>query len=105
MSIVNAPRASDERSFRRTAPEFRPALETLEDRSVPTASLVSVANSGLDGADAPVQVLATSDDGNFMILQSTATNLVSGQIDVPGTMDLFWYSRISGKASLVSRRD
>jgi len=83
---------------------FRPGVETLEDRSVP-ATLVSVADDGLNGANAPVTVLGTSNDGNQIIVQSTATNLVPGQIDVPGTMDLFYIDRLGGRRVLISAQD
>jgi hypothetical protein len=110
MSLVSFSRVADGRPLRSAARIMRPRVERLEDRCTPVvlispASLVSVANDGLHGADAPVDVLGTSDDGNFLLVQSTATNLVSGQVDVPGTTDLFWYDRTTGTVKLVSRRD
>jgi hypothetical protein len=110
MSFANAPRAAGGRPPRSKGRGSRPRVELLEDRStpsvlVPPAQLVTVSNDRLNGADAPVQVLGTSDDGNFVLVQSAATNLVTGQQDVPGTTDLFWYDRLTGDVRLVSRRD
>ncbi|HET6572450.1 MAG TPA: VCBS repeat-containing protein [Fimbriiglobus sp.] len=93
-------------SYSRTRrPAFRPVVEALEARSVPAASLVSVADDGLSGANAPVTLLGTSDDGGAILVQSTATNIVPGQNDVPGTLDLFWISRTSGQRALITAQD
>jgi hypothetical protein len=97
--------ARDGRTRRPKKPAFRPRMETLEDRSVPAVSLVSVSSDGLTGANAPVTILGTSEDGQQILVQSTATNIVPGQIDVPGTMDLFWFNLQTGERRLITAAD
>ncbi len=105
MSLVSFPRTVRAGRPTRTGDTiFRPTMERLEDRSVP-ANLLTTAANGTDLPDAPVTVLATSEDGNFVLAQSTATNLVPGQIDVPGTNDLFWFDLTSGTRKLVTAFD
>ena len=99
MSLVTLSRGG--RDGRPPRPGFRPGVEPLEDRSVP-ASLVSAAADGLSGANAPVTVLGTSDDGGAIVVQSTATNLVPGQNDVPGTLDLFLLNRAGSGRSMIT---
>lgn len=82
---------------------FRPGLQDLEDRTVP-ATLVTTSGA-FDGADAPVIVLGTSDDGQQLLLQSTATNLVPGQVDIPNTNDLFYFNRATGERALITAFD
>ncbi len=83
---------------------FRPAVERLEDRTVP-ASLISSTGNAFAGADAPVELLGVSDDGAALLVQSTATNLVAGQADVPGTNDLFYFNRSTGQRTLITAFD
>jgi Tol biopolymer transport system component len=45
---------------------------------------------------------AISADGRYVVFWSFATNLVPGQIDVPGTQDLFVFDRVTGMTSLVT---
>ena len=85
---------------RRPGLQFTPAVERLEDRAVP-ATLISTSGA-LAGANAPVVILGSSDDGQKVLLQSTATNLVTGQIDAPGTIDLFYLDRANGAIQLVT---
>jgi hypothetical protein len=86
-----------------TRPVGRP-LERLEDRSVP-ATLVTLAANGTDPLNAPVDILATSDDGNFILFQTKATNVVTGQIDPVGTTDLFWRDVGGNRTELLSGLD
>lgn len=43
-----------------------------------------------------------SDDGRYVAFESDAHDLVPGQIDAPGTTDLFLYDRVAGSLILVS---
>jgi Tol biopolymer transport system component len=43
-----------------------------------------------------------SADGRFLAFHSTATDLVPGQTDQPGTGDIFLYDRLSGVTTLVT---
>ncbi len=74
----------------------------LFDRVAGTVTLVSHA-AGLPGAgngssDSP----RLSGDGRYMVFQSHATNLVSGQSDANGRADVFLYDRVSGTTTLLS---
>ncbi|HEX4966106.1 MAG TPA: hypothetical protein VF173_35175 [Thermoanaerobaculia bacterium] len=44
-----------------------------------------------------------SADGGFVVFLSSATDLVSGQVDTNGSQDVFLYQRSSGTVSVVSR--
>src|SRR5687768_7687077 len=103
MSLKFLPPAGPARPVRptRSSITLRSGLEQLEDRSVP-ATLLSSSSNLIDGADAAVTVLGTSDDGQVVLAQSTATNLVTGQIDVPGTNDLFVFNLRAGTRHLVT---
>ncbi len=103
MSFVTFPRTPRDGRLLRTTP-FRTAIEQLEDRAVP-ANLISYGAGTQEGADAQVVVLGTSDDGNYLLLQSTATNLVANQIDSPESNDLFWFDQTTGVRKLVSAFD
>jgi len=103
MSFVTFPRAPRDGRPQRSIP-FRPAVELLEDRSVP-ATLISNGDNTQEGADAPVVVLGASEDGNYLLLQSTATNLVPNQIDSPGSVDLFWFDQTTGTRRLITAFD
>jgi hypothetical protein len=85
-------------------PAFRPRLAALESRDCPTVTLVSEGGPG-DGpamANGPSTTMAASSYFQWVAFVSEATNLVSGQIDTPGTPDLFLYDGISGSTRLVS---
>ena len=91
---------------------FKPRMEALEDRLTPAPSpIVPVdiisASPTLDGtfrgANAPVDILDVSSDGRTVLVQSKATNLVPGQIDIPDTTDLFYVQ--DGNVSLVSAQN
>ena len=101
MSLVTISRTPKSGESHKPDASFRLRMERLEDRDNPAATLVS-STSAFDGANAAVQVLATSDDGQQILVQSTATNLIPGQVDVPGTNDLFYFNFTNGQRSLVS---
>ena len=44
-----------------------------------------------------------SADGNWILFTSTATDLTAGQVDLPGTQDVFLFGRTDGSRILVSR--
>ncbi len=101
MSLVTISRTPKSGEPHKPDASFRLRMERLEDRDNPAATLVS-STSAFDGANAPVQVLATSDDGQEILVQSTATNLIPGQVDVPGTNDLFYFNFTNGQRSLIT---
>ena len=70
------------------------------DRTTGTTTLVSRA---VDGAEAVGGVAPrVSADGRFVAFTSESTRLVAGQMDFPGTSDLFLYDRATGTTRLVS---
>jgi FG-GAP-like repeat/WD40-like Beta Propeller Repeat len=89
-----------------TAPPSRLRLEALESREMPDATIVTrqpstdpLLNITNLPADAPVQVLGSSTDGRYLLLQSKATNLVRvqgpagdfrPQVSAPGQNNIFW---------------
>jgi hypothetical protein len=106
---------------KRTAPNmsFRPNLEMLDDRALPStvSNLISrqpLDSSGNDpfaGVDAAVEIIGSSDNGNFLLLQTAATNIATDylgtgpQITAPGQINLFWYDVTSAQAKLVTAFD
>ena len=89
-------------------PRTRLGLTELEDRSVPAGATLLTPDftTATVGANAAVTILGASNDGQRVLFQSTATNLVVGQIDVPDTMDLFVLDRGNqGRISLISAFD
>jgi Tol biopolymer transport system component len=50
----------------------------------------------------PFEPAQTSADGRFVVFTSEALNLVPGQVDVPGTLDVFLFDRLAGTNTLVS---
>ncbi len=68
-------------------------MSTLVTRSASSPS--SPANSGTVGLD-------LSDDGRYVLFSSLATDLVPGQVDLPGTRDVFLHDRAAGSTVLVS---
>lgn len=101
------------RSSRSLAVEpYRPrlALETLETRDVPAVSLVSFAASGTDSASAnddsqlPFVATSISNDGNYIVYLSTATNLVANQQDTNNANDVFLFDRANNTTRLISRQ-
>jgi hypothetical protein len=76
----------------------------LFDRQTGSVSLVShAAGSATGGSNSNSSVVAISANGQFILLESTATNLVSGFVDNNATgADLFLYNTATNTASLVS---
>lgn len=62
------------------------------------ASPSSPANAGTLGLD-------LSADGRYLLFTSPATDLVPGQLDVPGTRDIFLHDRTTGTTTLVSHAE
>lgn len=77
----------------------------LYDRLSGSVQLVShIPGSGTIGANAGVLFGSTqiSADGNWVVYVSAATNLVSGQVDGNGDVDVFLWSRATDTTLLVS---
>ena len=77
----------------------------LYDRVVQNTVLVSHANgsnASANGASTKPIISSDSTSDNFVIFNSTATNLVAGQVDLNGLDDVFIYSRIGLTTSLAS---
>lgn len=77
----------------------------LYDRVVQNTVLVSHANgsnASANGVSTNPIISSDSTNDNFVIFNSTATNLVSGQVDLNSLDDVFIYSRIGFTTSLVS---
>jgi hypothetical protein len=85
-------------------------LETLEARDVPAVSLVSFAASGTASASAngdsqlPFIATSISDDGNYVVYLSKATNLVANQTDTNNANDVFLFDRANNTTRLISRQ-
>jgi Tol biopolymer transport system component len=76
----------------------------LRDQVAGTTVLVSHAAAAASSTgNAPSGGGQISADGRYVLFGSTATNLVTGQIDTPDTFDLFLYDRVTGTTVLVSR--
>ena len=78
---------------------FRPVVERLESRALPSVQLVSQALPGgssatPNGASSEASVSA---DGRFVAFQSAGTNLVAGQTDG----GLFLYDRLGGTTAAI----
>lgn len=75
----------------------------LYDRSNGSIVLVSrSAGSAITTGNNGVRSMAISDDGRFVVFTSEATNLVSGQVDVNGGLDVFLWDRNTGTTKLLS---
>ena len=86
----------------RTRQNARLQVETMEDRRTPAASLQSTNFSLTDAANDDSQLVAVASRGRYAIMTSTATNVVSGQLDSAGTNDLFWVDTLTGQRKLVT---
>ncbi len=77
----------------------------LYDRVAQTTVLVSrSANSATTTANAWSLGIAISADGEWVLFESVATNLLAGVRDATPWRDVFLYQRSTGEVSLVSRR-
>ena len=86
----------------RPGPKARLRVETMEDRRTPAASLLSTNFALTDAANDDGQLVAVASRGRYAIVTSTATDVVSGQIDSAGTTDLFWVDTLTGQRKLVT---
>jgi hypothetical protein len=95
-------RASREKARR----EQRPWIETLEDRTLPSVSVVSTTDPHMLSDTAAGNVTgpgSVSADGQFLVYTDTAANLAPGQVmDSKSAYDVFLYDRGTGKTTLVS---
>ncbi len=82
----------------------RLALESLEDRRLLAADMVSTAHSSLASAtpfqSSEISDQSTSADGRYVVFVSQASNLVAG--DTNNTSDVFRYDRLNDEIDLVS---
>lgn len=76
----------------------------LWDRSTGDTTLITqVAGSPGTGAGGSVfSKVRLSEDGRYVALQDSATNLVPGQVDTNSGLDVFLYDRVAGSTTLVS---
>ena len=75
----------------------------LRDQVAGTTVLVSHADGATSSAgNAASSGGQISADGRYVLFGSTATNLVTGQVDGPNSFDLFLYDRVIGTTALVS---
>lgn len=75
----------------------------LFDRIVGSTILVSAsAADGSRAANGISNIPAISADGRYVVFQSTATDLVPGQLDTNGKTDIFLFDRMSATTTLVS---
>lgn len=73
------------------------------DRLSASTTLVSGASgSAVATADSLSTANTISADGNFVVFESRATNIVAGQVDTNGAQDVFGLDRESGAVLLVS---
>jgi hypothetical protein len=86
----------------RPGPKARLRVEAMEDRRTPAASLLSTNFSLTDGANDDSQLVAVASRGRYAIVTSSATDVVSGQVDTAGTNDLFWLDTLTGERKLVT---
>jgi Tol biopolymer transport system component len=74
----------------------------LWERATGTITLIThtaAAAAEANGMSSPVSLTA---DGRYLLFHSSATDLVSGQVDTNGTGDVFLYDRVAGATLLVS---
>jgi Tol biopolymer transport system component len=75
----------------------------LWERATGTITLIThtaaAASTEANGMSYPVSLSA---DGRYFLFNSSATDLVSGQVDTNGTTDAFLYDRVTGSTLLAS---
>lgn len=75
----------------------------LYDRTNGSIVLIShSAGSNTTASNNGVRSMAISDDGRFVVYTSEATNLVTGQTDANGGLDVFLWDRNAGTSKLLS---
>ncbi|MEO6196239.1 MAG: hypothetical protein ABIS20_24725 [Thermoanaerobaculia bacterium] len=72
------------------------------DRAAGDVTLVSHAAGSATAATGSSYTTALSADGRWIVFRSAATDLVPGQTDANGILDVFLYDRVSGATALVS---
>jgi Tol biopolymer transport system component len=72
----------------------------LRDRTKGTTTLISVAASGAAGGDGDSLPAGISSNGQFVVFESAASNLIAG--DTNGSTDIFVRDVLAGKTLLVS---
>jgi Tol biopolymer transport system component len=79
-------------------------VEALEDRTLPSLTLVSANAAGTDGANGGSLTGSVSADGRFVAFTSSATDLVSGFVDGNGSLnsDVYVRNLQTGVTVLVS---
>ncbi len=77
-------------------------MVVLYDRQADALSLVSHIAGSPNPALAAAQGAVMSGDGNSVVYYSAATNLVAGQTDTNGGLDVFLWDRLTGTTTLVS---
>src|SRR5207248_9407884 len=90
------------RSPRARVTDGRLTLTRLEDRTVPDAVGISLANGGVTTPNAESSQPSISSDGGLVAFASAGTNLVAGQNDGNVATDIFLYDRNAGTTALVS---
>ena len=98
-SPLGKPLPGPSRRFGKRFPSLR--LELLEERSVPTVQVASLAGFQVETAGSVTGTVSVSDDGRYMTFASRADNVVPG--DTNGSPDLFLYDRDTRVVTLVSR--
>jgi len=88
------------RSGIRGRAQFRPWLEALEDRTLPSLQAVSVTSLPPDSGAAASDSPSISADGRYVAFASDAPNLVPG--DTNNARDVFVRDLLTGKTTLVS---
>jgi hypothetical protein len=95
------------------APAFRPRLEALDERTLPSVLPVSIAASGTDMGNHPSSIAynssgvyseyqeSLSSNGQFAVFTSTADNLVSG-VSAKGNGNVYLRDLVNDTTSLVS---
>jgi Tol biopolymer transport system component len=90
------------KNARRARPNVRPSLESLEERSLLSVTPLSIGTGPCLTANGTSSAQAVSADGRFIVIETTATDLVSGVSDVNGVEDLYLVDRKLGTTSLIS---
>ena len=97
------PGATPPRSPRRPAARPRLGLERLESRENPATDILTTPFGNAFPVPEGGEIVGASDDGRYVIFQSSATNVIQGQINpIPGATNLFWQDTFTGQRRLVS---
>ena len=72
------------------------------DRTTGAVTLVNHTAGSPAAASGPAYNAVISADGRWIAYQSAAADLVPGQVDIDGTLDVFLYDQVAGNTVLVS---